>query len=241
MRISILLVILILLFAGFYFAPFKAGDKVTIWFSNHRFKGFNTTDTPAVFIFSNITSGDNGINWRGNGLNASIYVGNVSFISLADGITMWANDSQGFFNFPIVSENDQAFRDEIYFSISNVRINACKEGTKPISVPYLSPEQSSYAYVYVDLDQVESMLSIEGREFYRLSISMVIKYYLSVPAPPFLSSSPNKIVEEKTVDFGNITIHCINGSREYAHVDFPYQEFSHPIEVPYISTVSTFL
>jgi hypothetical protein len=235
---SILSFTLILLIAGFYFMPLKATGKVTVWFSNHRFEGFNITDAPSVFIVSNITSDDNTINWKGKSLNANVYVGNVSFISLADGIIMWANDSLGVFNFPMVSENDQAFANEIYFSISNVRVYASKEGTKPMSIPYFNHDESSNAHIYVDLDQVESILSIEGRDSYRLSISLIINYYLSVPAPPFLSNSPNKILDEKRVDFGSINVYCNNGSSEYAYVDLPYQEFSYSVDVPYISTLT---
>jgi hypothetical protein len=236
-RFSVLLMILIVSLTGFYFMPFKVTDKVTVWFSNNRFRGFNEVSDYPVFIVANIVSGRDGILWRDKGLNESVYIGDVSFISLADGIIMWVNDSIGSSNFPNVGEKTSAFEDENYFYISNVRVQGSKDGTSPISVPYFNPwdDEKSYCHAYVDLGQVESILSINGNESYRLSISMDINYYVRVPAPPFLSSSPNRISEEKTVDFGNITVYCENGSHEYAQVDFPYQTFSHPVEVPYIN------
>ena len=192
---------------------------------------------------ANIFSGRDGIRWRGNGLNSGVYIGNVSFLSLADGITMWTNDSLGLSSFPNVGEKDPAFEDEIYFHISRVRVQGSKEGTNPISVPYFNPwaDGESHSHAYVDLDQVESILAIEGSESYRLSISMVINYYLRTPAPPFHSSNHARLLEEKMVDLGNITIYCNNGSSEYAHVDFPYQKFSYSVEVPFSSTLFTFV
>ena len=232
-HVFILLVVLSLLFTGFYFLPFKVSDNVTVWFSNHRFRGFNEVADYPVFRYAEPGPG------HSKGLNETAYIGDISFIGIADNIAMWATDSMGLSNFPIVGEKQSTFEDELYFHISDVRVEGSKEGTDPISIPYIIPWSSddSYCHAYVDLDQVESLLAIEGNESYRLSISMVINYYLKTPAPPFHSSNPTQIMDEKTVNFGNITISCNNGSREYAHVDLPFQTFSYSVEVPFSSTL----
>lgn len=234
--IIILLMILILSFTCFYFLPFKVSDNVTVWFSNHRFRGHNGVADYPVFRVAEIGPGSS------KGLNESVYIGNVSFLAIADNIAMWATDSRGLSSFPSIGQRDPFFEDEIYFRVSDVRVQGSKEGTNPILIPYFNPkaDEDTYDNAYVDLDQVESLLAIEGSESYRLSISMVINYYLKAPELPFHSSNPTKIMDEKTVDFGNITISCNNGSHEYAHVDLPFQSFSYSVEVPFSSTLFGF-
>jgi hypothetical protein len=115
-----------------------------------------------------------------------------------------------------------------------------KDGTNPIPISYFNNTENSRAAVYVDLNQTEAILGIKGNESYRLSISMVIDYYLSIPALPFHSNNPSNIASEKKMNLGQIVVNCTNGLRNYAHIDFPYQEFSYSVTVPFVKTVIPF-
>ena len=229
--------LLVCLLVVLYFLPLTVNDHFIVWVSNHRFTGLSDNNTD-LFFTSKITSqGSDSIEWAGNGLEKDAYVGNISSMSLCDGLLVWVNDSLNLFDYPLVGESDHY--SNIYLNVVNVTAEASKEGTDPIPISYFSYTQSP-ASVYVDLNQTEAILGIKGNESYSLSISMVIGYYLSIPALPSHSNDPSTIVSEKTIDLGQIVINCTNGLRNYAHIDFPYQEFSYSVTVPYVKTLIPF-
>lgn len=232
-----------------YFAPFTVTDYVNVWFSNHRFEGF-TKSGETIFYHSMISShGSSVVEWGGNGLEQDVYVGNVTAISLSEGIVMWVNDSLNVYQFPLIADGDEYYSDKLYLSILSVRVTASKNGTEQISVPYyntpvLSPEglnllsdKTKKSYVYVDLNEVDALLEIHGEESYVLSISMDLFYKVNFPAPPFHTSNPSQITGQETMDFGHIGVSCIDGRHTYAHINFPYLKLSRPITVPYVKTI----
>jgi hypothetical protein len=84
---------------------------------------------------------------------------------------------------------------------------------------------------------VEALLEIDGNTSYTLLVSMSVSFTASFPAPPFHTSNPSRITEQKTINFGSINISCINGQRTLAHINFPYRAFSYPVKVPYVQTI----
>lgn len=233
-----------------YFAPFTVTDHVSVWFSNHRLSGFTKGGETAIFESAVITSqGSDMGEWSGNGLEQDVYVGNVTVMSLSEGIIMWVNDSLHAYQFPVIADGDQYYSDKLCSSVLNVNISASKDGTEQIPIPYyntvvLSPEGLSLlsdtmkkSYAYVDLDQVDALLGIHGEESYTLSISMDLFYQVNFPAPPFHASNPSQMTNQKTINFGNIIVSCVGGRHAYAHINFPYQELSFQITVPYVKTI----
>jgi hypothetical protein len=237
--VTLLLVILVSSLITLYFLPVEVNDQITIWLSNHRFEGFIGNET-ALFLFSDIGSSQmsNTIEWSGNGLKADISIENISSISLCEGLLMWANDSLNRFHYPVVSEGNQD--PNIHLNVLSVSAEASRGNTSPTQITYFDNGIKSKAYAFVDLNQTEATLGIKGNESYRLSINMVLDYYLNIPTPLFHSNSSSKIVAEKTVSLGEVIINCTNGMHTSAHVDLPYQSYSYNISVPFIETIFPF-
>jgi len=234
--------ILTLSFLGLYIAPVETTDTVKIWFSNDRCLGLSQDNETAFFSFADITSRKSGaiINWNKNGLEADAYVGNVTILSLSDGLVMWANDSLSVYHFPIVGDSDEYYSDKLYFNVQNVVITASREGSSLRAIPYFDIHGQvnvPKSYAYVNLNQVEASLGIGGNTSYTLSVSMSVSFTTSFPAPPLHASNPSKITEQKTINFGSIKISCINGQRTLAHISFPYRVFSYSVKVPYVQTI----
>jgi len=233
-----------------YFAPLAVTDHVKVWFSNHRFSGFTKSGETAVFHVAMIGSHDSYmVEWSGDGLKKDVYVRNVTFVSLSEGIVMWANDSLGAYRFPVVVNGDEFYSDELLCDVLDVEVTASRNGIEQISVPYyggvvLSPQGASLlnnttraSYVYVDLGEIDALLEIHGEESYTLSVSMELSYRVSFPALPLLASNPGQIMGRETVNFGYINVSCVEGRHTYAHISFPYHKFSYPITIPYVKTI----
>jgi hypothetical protein len=231
--LSIVLIVIIGLAIAIYFAPLTVDDEVTIWLSNRRFESFLQNGTTATFVNSNIYQ-DGTVHWDGQGLHENVTLANATTISMSEGLTMWGNDSLKLFKFPLASDTDQFYMDNFYLSITNVSITAQKLGVLPQSVVSFKYPGQSDAYSYINLTQVESMLSVKGNETYRLSISMGLNYYIDIPNLPFLSNNPSRLVGEKTVNVGTIEVECINGAHAYANIDYPYQSWQYHVSVPYV-------
>ncbi len=225
--------VLIVSIMGFYFAPLTVTGQVNVWFSNNRWYAGDE-----LLYYSKITSHGNSIEWMGNGVEGEAYIEDVSTISMSDGIVMWANDSLNVYQFPTTSANDEYYSSKLYSSVSNIRVFASKDGTK-VSVPYSNTLvlNSKGTSTFVDLDKTDALLGVSGNMSYTLSIAAVVDFRVSFSALPFKVSSPKQITDSQNVNFGNITISCVNGRHMYAHVNFPYQRYSYSIAVPYVETL----
>jgi hypothetical protein len=233
-----------------YLAPLTVTDHVEVWFSNHRLSGFTEGGDLAVFHIALIGStGIRTVEWSGDGIEKDAYVGNVTFLSLSEGILMWANDSLGAYRFPAVVDGNEFFSDELRCDVLDVQITASKDGMKQIPVPYygsevLSPDGPSLtddttdtSYAYVDLDEIDALLEVQGEESYTLSVFMELSYRVSFSALPLLATNPAQITGHETIDFGHINISCVEGRHTYAHISLPYRKFPHVITVPYVKTI----
>jgi hypothetical protein len=81
------------------------------------------------------------------------------------------------------------------------------------------------------------MLGVKGNMNYTLSVTADTA--ISVTLPPFigLSSNPDKLTRQQTMDFGSIEVAYINGVRQYAVIDFPYRTVSFEVQSPYLQTI----
>ena len=189
------------------------------------------------------------VEWSGNGLEKDVYVGNVTIVSLSEGIFMWANDSLNAYRFPLVVNGDEFYSDKLQCDVLDVEIMSSKDGMKQIPVPYygvvavssqganLSNDSTRASYVYVDLDEIDALLEIRGEESYTLSVSIEVFYRVNFPTPPFLTSNPSQITGQETINFGHINVSCVDGRHTYAHINFPYHKFSYSITIPYVKTI----
>jgi hypothetical protein len=224
------------LFLVIYFYPLTAKDTASVWFSNWRCVTYDGDDAVGL-KFANITIDNQGLTqFRDDGIIDNVYVGNLTGISLADGIVIWANDSLNAYNFPLVSL-DYTHSDRLYANALSVTAILSYEG-----VNYTIPKTNfnhmqELTQLDVNFSELEAQIHPTGNTSYTLSISIEVYFEASFSSPPFLSTSPSKIASQEVVDLGNISITCINGQRSYAQINFPYVRFSYPISIPFIQAL----
>jgi hypothetical protein len=238
---ALLLVLLISSLIVVYVSQLKSPNTVNVWLSNGRCTGLDKDNGTAVFVFANVVENESGAMFREQGLHKQVNVSEARFLSVCDGIMIWANDSLNAYHFPVVSDDDPYFMDSIYLSVTNIHTTVTTEGKNPVAVETFNPHGSiaeGKAYAYVDLDKVENMLGVKGNMSYTFSITADTA--ISIALPPFigLSSNPDKLTRQQTMDFGSIEVVCVNGVRQYAVIDFPYRTVSFTVQSPYLQTIS---
>jgi hypothetical protein len=205
-------------------------DKVTVWVSNHMFEGLDAYGNSTRFL-AQIKSQQSDVYWEGNSLDLNVTVANFTEISLCQGVLMWINDTVGHYNNWFTTYE---FADDYFVKYSNFTAVASTNGNNSTAVPYFNRGHEDITYAFVNLDQIENALGIRGNESYRLSISVNAFYFFKTPKSVFHSVDPSLISDQKNIDLGYIEVFCVNGTRSYAHVYFPYQVFTHSINVPLI-------
>jgi hypothetical protein len=237
--VALLLVLLLSSLIIIYVSQLKSPNTVNVWIANGRCRGHDKDNKTAVFVFANVVSNESGAIFRETGLHKQVNVSEAKYLSVCDGLLIWANDSLNAYRFPIVSDGEAYFEDSIYMSVNNIHTTVAVEGKSPVTVdtfsPYVSTEGN--AYVWVDLDKVENMLDVKGNMSYTFSVTADTA--ISVTLPPFigLSSTPDKLTRQQTMDFGSIEVVCVNGVRQYAVIDFPYRTVSFSVQSPYLQTI----
>ncbi|MCW4024799.1 MAG: hypothetical protein NWF01_07175 [Candidatus Bathyarchaeota archaeon] len=238
-RIAGLLLILCIAlgtFAGLYFFPHPVNDSISIWLSNDRCVAFDE-DGNMIVKYANITIASDGETMlRDNGLVDSLYVGNITTISMLDGIVMWANDSQNIFSYPLVSL-DYPVYSELFGTVDNVKVTL-HQGNLSQIIPHSNIDKEAELTQFdINLDDIESLINTSGNTSYTLTLSVDINFHVAFSTLPLLSTTPSIINDRATVDLGNLTVDYIDGHRSYVQINFPYSELSYSIYVPFIETV----
>jgi hypothetical protein len=238
---ALLLVLLFSSLIAVYVSQLKSPNTVNVWISNGRCSGLDKDNGTAGFVFANVVENESRAVFREEGLHKQMNVSETKFLSVCDGIMIWANDSLNAYRFPLVSDDDPYFTDSIYLSVKNIHTTVTAGGKSPVTVETFNPHGSiaeGKAYAYVDLDKTENMLNIKGNMSYTLSVTADTA--VSVALPPFmgLSSNPDKLTQKQTMALGSIEITCENGVRQTAAIDFPYRTVSFAVQSPYLQTIS---
>jgi hypothetical protein len=238
---ALLLVLILSSLFIFYASQLKSSNTVNVWISNGRCLGLDNHNDTVVFVFANVVENESGAIFRGAGLQKQANVSEVRFLSVCDGIMIWANDSLNAYHFPVIFDGDSFFMDSIYMIVTNIHTTVAVEGKSPLKVETFNPHGSiadGKAYSYVDLDEVENLLVVKGNINYTLSVTADTT--IRVALPPFLglSSNPNRLIQQQTMALGSIEIVCVNGVRQIAIVDFPYRSLSFGVQSPYLQTIS---
>jgi hypothetical protein len=236
-----LISLLALSLVGVYLIQLKVPNTVIVWVSDARCSGGDTINPILLLAFAKIKTSNTGeVAFTGDGISEDVIVRNVTTLSMSEGIYLWANDSLNAYPYPVITDADQYFIDKLYATVSNLTVKVQTNYSSPQTVPHFNihpitdPPKS---YSYVNLDEVESMLDIEGNESYKLSVSADVVFSVTFPKNMMGASVPGKIVDKQTVDFGSITVSCVDGVRQMAHLDFPYRVFSFQVETPYLQTI----
>jgi hypothetical protein len=56
-----------------------------------------------------------------------VNVTEARYLSVCDGLLIWANDSRNAYHFPTVSDGEAYFEDSIYMSVDNIRTTVVAE------------------------------------------------------------------------------------------------------------------
>ena len=237
---ALLLVVLLSSLIATYVSQLKSPNTVNVWISNGRCNGHDKDNRTAVFVFANVVENESGAIFREKGLHKQVNVSEAKYLSVCDGILIWANDTHNAYHFPVVSDGEAYFADSIYMSVTNIHTAVAAEGKSPVTVDTFNPYGSiteGDAYVSVDLDKVENIVGVKGNMSYTLSVTADTA--ISVTLPPFigLSSNPDKLIREQIMDFGSIEIVCVDGVRQYAVIDFPYRTVPFAVQSPYLQTL----
>jgi len=235
-----LIIILLSAFGITYASQVMMPNTVNVWISNDSCIGMNVRNETSAVIFANIKTNDSGTHFYGDGLRGQVNVSDVKLLSICRGVLIWANDSLNTYQFPMLRDRDHLLGDTLYLEVTNLHTVAAVEGKSSVMVETFNihgPIADQKAYAYVDLDTVENSLNIQDNMSYTLSITANISTHVTLPPIFGLSSSPDKLFEQKTIALGTIEIKCINGIREIAYIDFPYIFRSFPVQTPYLHTI----
>jgi hypothetical protein len=86
----------------FYASQLKSPNTVNVWISNGRCVGLDNSNDTAAFAFANVVTNATAAIFFGEGFQKQVNVSEVRFLSLCDGIMIWANDSLNAYNYPLV-------------------------------------------------------------------------------------------------------------------------------------------
>ncbi len=226
----LLAIILIISFFSIFTTQLTVPNTINVWLSNARCSGFDAQNKSILLAFAPIKSNSTEIIFSNNGINSEVGIQDIITLSMSEGIYLWANDSLGVFDFPIVTDNDEYYKSKIYANITNFKVTGTTENSKSSSITtfnIFSLINDNRSYHYVNLNEAENMLGISGNQSYILSIVADVNFSLSLKG-----SEPNSYFFNETLDFGSIKITCFNGIRRSAFIDFPYKNLSLSINTP---------